>query len=77
MNEIASRMAQRPRLETGGERMNSDRKSSSVTPPPESAPEESHKSLLAEAMSSSTFEEHQSAIHDLHGVSEVPEDDPK
>jgi hypothetical protein len=28
-------------------------------------------------MSSLTFEEHQSAIHDLHGVSEVPEDDPK
>eukprot|EP00980_Cylindrotheca_fusiformis_P026955 scaffold18140_cov54-Cylindrotheca_fusiformis.AAC.1 len=32
--------------------------------------------MLAKTMSSLTFEEQQVAIHDLHGVSEVTEDDP-
>lgn len=36
---------------------------------------ESHETILAKAMKSLSFQERQTAINDLHGVSELEEDD--
>ena len=36
--------------------------------------DEPHENVLARALKSITFDEQQSAIHDIHGVSEIQED---
>eukprot|EP00980_Cylindrotheca_fusiformis_P003722 scaffold824_cov129-Cylindrotheca_fusiformis.AAC.2 len=68
MNDTESKKARRPRLDL-------DEDASFALPAGSQG--ESHESVLAKTMSSLTFEEQQVAIHDLHGVSEVTEDDPK
>lgn len=71
MDEVELRRSQRPRVDSGGNTPAVSRTHLST------GAGERHESILAKTMSSLTFEEHQMAIHDLHGVAEVLEDDPK
>eukprot|EP00980_Cylindrotheca_fusiformis_P017879 scaffold5672_cov97-Cylindrotheca_fusiformis.AAC.2 len=70
MDDTESNKARRPRLDLEGE--------TSIPPRGSVRSEgESYESMLAKTMSSLTFEEQQVAIHDIHGVSEITEDDPR
>eukprot|EP00980_Cylindrotheca_fusiformis_P003723 scaffold824_cov129-Cylindrotheca_fusiformis.AAC.3 len=69
MDDAESNRAQRPRLGLEGE-------ASLSQPLSVGLEDDTHESMLAKTMSSLTFEEQQVAIHDLHGVSEIAEDDP-